>query len=86
MAEEHTFELDSSAPPPPGAPDGVPDLQLQHKPSANSLLDEVLGDGRAATGLTADELSRLETLELNQQKAGAILKALDELLKEKGYR
>jgi hypothetical protein len=91
MTEEHTFELDSSAPPAPDAEPtthgaGIPDLQLSQRPSANSLLDELVGAGEKSSGLTPEEVVRLETLALNQQKAGAILKALDELLREKGYR
>jgi hypothetical protein len=53
--------------------------------SAGDLLDEILAGGSAAPqGLTAEELQRLETVKVNQEKSSKILRALLELLLEKG--
>ncbi len=52
--------------------------------SAGDLLDEILSGGSAPAGLTAEELQRLETVKINQEKSSKILRALLELLLEKG--
>jgi len=53
--------------------------------SAGDLLDEILSGGSAAPeGLTAEEMQRLETVKVNQEKSSKILRALLELLLEKG--
>jgi hypothetical protein len=52
--------------------------------SAGDLLDEILAGGSAPAGLTAEELQRLETVKINQEKSSKILRALLELLLEKG--
>jgi hypothetical protein len=79
------FQLDLRAPPKPGdAPRGV----LGRPPSANTMLDEILGDDDAPAadgGFTEAELVRLDACRLNQQKASTIIRALNELLAEKGY-
>lgn len=88
--KEGVFELDTAAPPKPGA---EPDFQagqraawMNKKPSANTMLDEFLEEDTSATdGFTAEELQRLETVKANQAKAGAILRALQLLLGEKGF-
>lgn len=77
---EASFELDDAAPPPPGAPP-------PRNASANTMLDEMFGDEGAAApaGFTQEELTRLDAARLNQQKTAAILRALQELLAEKGF-
>ncbi|MBN1203694.1 MAG: general secretion pathway protein GspE [Myxococcaceae bacterium] len=52
--------------------------------SAADLLDEILADGPAPAGLTAEEMQRLETVRVNQEKSSKILRAMLELLLEKG--
>ncbi|MDY7226888.1 hypothetical protein [Hyalangium rubrum] len=52
--------------------------------SASDLLDEILSGGSAPAGLTAEEMQRLETVRINQEKSSKILRALLELLLEKG--
>ncbi|HEX8705429.1 MAG TPA: hypothetical protein VF815_41735 [Myxococcaceae bacterium] len=53
--------------------------------SAGDLLDEILAGGSSAPeGLSAEELQRLETVKINQEKSSKILRALLELLLEKG--
>jgi hypothetical protein len=87
---EQSFELDTQAPPKPGAePDFVPGQRsewMKKPPSANTMLDEFLEEDTSKTGgFTTEELARLETVKVNQAKAGAILRALQQLLTEKGY-
>jgi hypothetical protein len=81
---ESVFQLDTRAPPKPNAPTGV----LGKAPSANTLLDEILGDDPTEApkdGFTEEELIRLDACRLNQEKASTIIRALTELLTEKGY-
>jgi hypothetical protein len=52
--------------------------------SAADLLDEILAGGSAPAGLTAEEMQRLDTVRMNQEKSSKILRALLELLLEKG--
>lgn len=80
------LELDDSAPPPresaPPGPGG-------RNPSANTMLDEMFDEAdeqQASGGFTEAELTRLETARVNQEKAAAILRALEALLADKGYR
>jgi len=52
--------------------------------SASDLLDEILAGGSSApAGFTPEELQRLETVRVNQEKSSKILRALLELLLEK---
>jgi len=56
-------------------------------PAAASILDELL-TGRPAPqlrGLTPEEQQRLDNLRANQDRSGKALRAVIELLKEKGY-
>lgn len=76
------LELDDAAPPPPGVP-------AHRNPSANTMLDEMFDESApkaAEGGFTEAELTRLEAAKANQEKASAILRALEALLTEKGYR
>jgi len=53
--------------------------------SAGDLLDEILAGGSPANaGLTPEEMQRLEAVRVNQEKSSKILRALLELLLEKG--
>jgi hypothetical protein len=52
--------------------------------SAADILDEILTGGSGPAGLTAEEMQRLETVKVNQEKSSKILRALLELLLEKG--
>lgn len=82
------LELDTSAPPPRDAPPPGPPV-LRRAPSANTMLDEMFDEAQekaAEGGFTEAELTRLEAARVNQEKASAILRALEELLVEKGYR
>lgn len=89
-AMEESFELDTREPPKPGAePDFVPGQRsdwMNKPPSANTMLDEFLEEDTSKNGgFTSEELARLETVKVNQAKAGAILRAIQQLLTEKGY-
>jgi hypothetical protein len=86
--QEAVFEFDAEAPPSPreAAPSKAPAGWLARPPSANTMLDDFLDDEPGKTdGLNAEELKRLEAAKANQAKAGAILRALQQLLAEKGY-
>lgn len=63
-------------PPPPPAPTS----------SASDLLDEILagGGGSAPAGFSEEEMQRLLAVQANQEKSSKILRALLELLFEKG--
>lgn len=77
------LELDISAPLPVRHDElrGV----MARAPSANTLLDEMLGDDDDdQRGFTEEELARIGNLRLTQQKTHAILRALQELLAERG--
>lgn len=54
-------------------------------PSAADLLDDILGGSTGPAGLTAEELQRLQTVQSNQEKSAKILRAVTELLREKGF-
>jgi hypothetical protein len=64
-----------AAPPPPPVPGGS---------SAGDILDEILAGGTPTNEWTAEDLARLQTLQQNQEKSSKILRALLELLLEKG--
>jgi hypothetical protein len=88
---ESVFQLDLRAPPKPGAArsaESAPSGFLSRPPSANTLLDEMMGDepeAHAIRGFTEEELVRLDAARLNQEKAATIMRTLTELLTEKGY-
>ncbi len=52
--------------------------------SASDLLDEILSAGPPEAAFTEEELQRLQTVQLNQQKSAKIVRAVMELLLEKG--
>jgi hypothetical protein len=66
--------------PPPAPPPPAPEPPHE---SAAALLDELLASAPGA--FTVEELSLLSAYRLNQQKASAVVRALTELLAEKGY-
>ncbi|SET87346.1 general secretion pathway protein GspE [Stigmatella erecta] len=52
--------------------------------SAGDLLDEILSGGAPSASLTPEEMQRLQAVQQNQEKSSKILRALLELLLEKG--
>ncbi|MEW6430043.1 MAG: hypothetical protein AB1730_00935 [Myxococcota bacterium] len=79
------LELDD-APPPARTEAPRP---IGKNPSANTMLDEMFeeaGSRAEQGGFSEAELQRLETARVNQEKASVILRALEALLSEKGYR
>jgi hypothetical protein len=50
---------------------------------ASDILDEILAG--PANQLSPEEMARLESVQINQEKSAKILRALVELLSEKGY-
>ncbi len=85
---EDELELDTSAPPEPGAAPRTASREwLARPPSANTMLDEFFDEDGAEKpdGFSAEELQRLEAARVNQQKTSAILRAVQALLDEKGY-
>lgn len=68
------------------APEAAPqETAAPSEPSAGDLLDEILSGGSPPPpGLTPEELQRLDAVRANQEKSSKILRALLELLLEKG--
>jgi hypothetical protein len=64
-------------------PRASPSSRSRHK-SANTLLDEMLA-GDEAHGFSETELARLKLCLTNQDKASTIIRAIRELLAEKGF-
>lgn len=85
---EAVFSLDLREPPKPGSARAPASTGVMGRaPSANTLLDEILDEGTPGhEGFTEAELVRLDACRLNQEKASTIIRALGELLAEKGYR
>jgi len=88
------LQLDTTMPPPPGMTHTSQRTTtssmgaVKQAASANTLLDEILDDGGDAggrDGFSAEDLKRVENAAMNQKKTAAILRALTELLHEKGY-
>lgn len=75
--------INSITPPPQGAPGPGAAIPADAS-SAAALLDDLLSGGPANDGFSEEELQRLETLRANQEKSTKILRALLELLLEKG--
>jgi Type II secretion system (T2SS), protein E, N-terminal domain len=69
--------LDDRAPPAPVA---------SRPPSANTLLDELLGDEVPRTGFTPEQLKQLGELQRRQEQTTIILQAVLDLLADKGLR
>jgi hypothetical protein len=53
-------------------------------PSANTLLDDLMGNDEDEHGFTEEELARIDELRLTHERTTAIVRALQELLREKG--
>ena len=82
------FELDTTSAPKPGEDARISQAQawMNKPPSANTMLDEFLDEGEGGSdGFTTEEVARIESAQVNQAKAASILRALQELLTEKGY-
>jgi len=73
-------EPEPATPPPAAAPPPAPTS------SAADLLDEILAGGSSApaSGFSEEEMQRLQAVQANQEKSSKILRALLELLFEKG--
>ncbi|NPD30067.1 general secretion pathway protein GspE, partial [Corallococcus exiguus] len=52
--------------------------------SASDILDEILAGGAPTSEWTEEDLARLQTVQQNQEKSSKILRALLELVFEKG--
>ncbi|NRD68421.1 general secretion pathway protein GspE, partial [Corallococcus exiguus] len=52
--------------------------------SASDILDEILAGGSPTSEWTEEDLARLQTVQQNQEKSSKILRALLELVFEKG--
>ncbi|MFP2903158.1 hypothetical protein ACLEQD_43850, partial [Corallococcus sp. 4LFB] len=52
--------------------------------SASDILDEILAGGSPTSEWTDEDLARLQTVQQNQEKSSKILRALLELVFEKG--
>ncbi|NBC39102.1 general secretion pathway protein GspE [Corallococcus exiguus] len=78
----------NAAPPPPAAP--APAARAAPAPAANAgssasdILDEILAGGAPTSEWTEEDLARLQTVQQNQEKSSKILRALLELVFEKG--
>ncbi|MGE6756539.1 hypothetical protein ACQKGO_00900 [Corallococcus interemptor] len=78
----------NAAPPPPAAP--APAARAAPAPatnagsSASDILDEILAGGAPTNEWTEEDLVRLQTVQQNQEKSSKILRALLELVFEKG--
>jgi hypothetical protein len=72
------------APPPPAPAPPPPAPVLPRASAAADMLDEILAGGSAPAGFSPEEMQRLESLQANQEKSSKILRALLELLFEKG--
>jgi hypothetical protein len=79
-------ESPAAAPPPP--PVAARAAEKPAPPVANSsaadILDEILAGGTPTSEWTDEDLQRLQTVQQNQEKSSKILRALLELLLEKG--
>lgn len=74
----------AAAPAPTPAPAPAPP-PVAASSSAADLLDEIMAGGSSAPeGLTEEEMQRLQAVQANQEKSSKILRALLELLFEKG--
>jgi hypothetical protein len=77
---------------PAAAPPPAPAARAAEKPpppvasgaSAADILDEILAGGAPSSEWTEEDLQRLQTVQQNQEKSSKILRALLELLLEKG--
>lgn len=79
------LELDDSAPAPMPTRSGGLSPAMKATPSANTLLDEMMGEGDKERGYTQEELARIGNLRLTHERTSLMLRALQELLREKGF-
>jgi hypothetical protein len=76
------LELDTSAPEEIRSP--TMSAVMKAPPSANTMLDEMMGEDEKVKGFTPEELIRVGNLRLNHERTTAMLRAVQELLREKG--
>ncbi|MFB1479397.1 hypothetical protein [Corallococcus sp. RDP092CA] len=76
----------NAAPPaaPPPAARAAPAPAASSSSSASDILDEILAGGAPTSEWTEEDLARLQTVQQNQEKSSKILRALLELVFEKG--
>lgn len=76
----------NAAPPaaPPPAARAAPAPAASSGSSASDILDEILAGGAPTSEWTEEDLARLQTVQQNQEKSSKILRALLELVFEKG--
>ena len=79
----HVADIMAQAPTDPAAA-ALSSGQPSRGPSAGDLLDDMLA-APAPPQLSPEEMQRLQTVKANQEKSAVILRALVELLIEKGY-
>ncbi|GHG67815.1 general secretion pathway protein GspE [Comamonas sp. JC664] len=72
----------AAPPPPPRAAERAP--APSSNASAADILDEILAGGAPTSEWSDEDLKRLQTVQMNQEKSSKILRALLELLLEKG--
>ncbi|AKQ68966.1 Type IV fimbrial assembly, ATPase PilB [Myxococcus hansupus] len=72
----------AAPPPPPRAAERAP--APASNASAADILDEILAGGAPSSEWSDEDLKRLQTVQQNQEKSSKILRALLELLLEKG--
>ncbi|RKG72087.1 general secretion pathway protein GspE [Corallococcus exercitus] len=81
--------VDPNAAPPPAAPapraaPAPASAAASAGSSASDILDEILAGGSPTSEWTEEDLARLQTVQQNQEKSSKILRALLELVFEKG--
>jgi hypothetical protein len=70
----------------PPQPEPEPERLAPPAPSTtNDDLDNLLGGASGATAFTREEVERIRAIAENQEKSGKVLRAVTELLIEKGY-
>lgn len=77
----HIGDIEAEAMTDPGAARAAPPAAAG---STGDLLDEILG-GPSGSEFTPEDVQKLETLRVNQEKSAVILRALLQILVEKGY-
>jgi hypothetical protein len=88
--DRHYHHKEPPSPPHPAAAPRDPEPEPERLPppvasSTDDVLDDLLGAGSGAAGFTHEELERIRAAAENQEKSKKVLRAVTELLIEKGY-
>ncbi|HEX4622592.1 MAG TPA: hypothetical protein VH208_13605, partial [Myxococcaceae bacterium] len=88
--DRHYHHKEPAAPPKgaAGRPQAAPEPERLPPPVASSTnddLEDLLGGGAGGTRFTREEVERIRAVAENQEKSGKVLRAVTELLIEKGY-